>query len=34
MKAQEAYEAGYVSGVATNLESSCSNSSQSRWSGW
>ena len=32
-KAQEAYEAGYVSGVATNLESPCSSSSQSRWSG-
>ena len=33
-KAQEAYEAGYVSGVATNLEKPCSNSSHSRWSGW
>ena len=29
-KAQEAFEAGYVSGVTTNLESSCSSSKRER----
>ena len=33
-KAQEAYEAGYVSGVATNLEKPCSSSTRSTWYHW
>ena len=33
-KAQEAYEAGYVSGVTTDLEKICSSSSYQGRSGW